>query len=179
MFFVMIRIISVYLSVVIFLGSCNNNTQTPKDEIQPQLENIYIGKWNSTMVAIPFDAELEIIDNGVFKYSYKACFNRGFAIGRWEVDSPYLILNTKTIDSCLYIEEFGFKFERVDETGKITNTKPKTTKPGCKPTGNTFWVNFANDSFYISNDTLHHLQSNEYGCKFFKIAFVKSTDTLK
>ena len=159
------RYLTFFFIIVIFQVSCTNNTNKTKiNSLNVQFKDSFVKEWISIEDKFPFNSKLWIRNNYSFQYEYSSCLIRGYSKGEWIVDSPYIILSSYKIDSCMYLSEYGINCIPISENGEADEIIKAKTIKGCSPSTLTRYVNFERDSFYLIKETLFYVQDTNVFC---------------
>ncbi len=154
------KTLSFFLIMLFTFSSCTeSNNKKINKEIY--VKNVFTKKWKSVEKVLPYNSTLWIKKDSTFQFNFKVCLGKGYSNGIWKIDSPYIVLNSYEIDSCLYLSEFGKNCFPVSDSMEFIN---KTTIKDCIPISEIKYVKFANDSFYIKQDTLFHVPEQNNFC---------------
>lgn len=138
-----------------------------KSETPP---NKFVGVWYDTEYIIPSKTILKINKDSSFDYQSAGCQWRVISKGKWKMAGDSIELNNTKSDTCYKMSPF------VDcipfETSK---KKDILTIPNCNPKGDTYFLIFAKERFYIKNDSLVYKLKPSSNCPdTLKIVFAKT-----
>lgn len=147
-----------FIIISFLIVSCD--TGETKNEISKvQFKKSFEKNWITIDSEFPFNSKLSLKSDNSYQYEYRSGLNKGFSKGEWHLDSPFVILNSYTIDTCMYLSKFGVNCLPVSENKEIDNIINTTTIKGCRPLTLVDYVTFEMDSFYLSKDTLIYVQN--------------------
>ncbi len=132
------------------------NSKINKNSNNDIFSNSFINKWTIVDNNSKYRSKLDVLGDSSFFYEFNASFFSGFSKGYWVIDSPYIVLTSYKIDTCMYLNRFGHECQPVTNEYKsnseIFNIK---TKKDCNPLSKfQIFMEFKNDSFYLERDTL-------------------------
>jgi len=147
--------------VLVFCLSCKNCDKSNNNESMKQFDNsLFVNTWLMTASQYPYSSKLFICDNYSFRYEFSAISINGFSQGYWHVDSPFIVLNSIQIDTCMYYSRFGEECIPIDDFKNVDKVLKATTIDECKPLTQVKYVVFEKDSFYLSSDTMFYFNKN-------------------
>jgi hypothetical protein len=148
-----------FILILIFSMSCKNCDETKDNEPIKQCDSLYVNTWFMIVRQYPYSSKLFIYDNYSFRYEFSS-LSYGFSQGNWHVDSPFIVLNSFQIDTCMYFSRFGEECIPIDGFNDVDKVLKATTIDGCTPLTQISYVVFEKDSFYLSNDTMFYFNKN-------------------
>lgn len=143
-------IVTFLIITVLFLG-CGKKIKNEEE---------YYGIWTSTPKLFPYKAILTIKPDHTYFFDFGACKKRGFSKGHWQLSNDTIFLNSFQMDSCYFISEFGVICYNINDTAHLG----KKTRLNCEPIMHKDYVIFAQDKFYIRNDSLFHVAEVNSAC---------------